>query len=533
MKIRKGFVSNSSTASFIIELNSFNSVVDIAIFIVELMLDQDEEKYGFKDDHDDENIYVKILNNLYRLKALHADYNFSIFVPSNEFDTMIVKREDGYYINTCNNYMFDDLPLKTYDSDGFSFEIFEELETIFPYLPEYDIIGKNIYSDRNHRCQNNSEHDYAIILESGEWFCPDCNPDRITELSVLNHLDKYTDLIILSKEESRKSEEKEKRVKNLNNILEKDHHFHPDLKTLEKIADLENELNCVFRIQSEYGEICIADSRHALSFEDGSLKEIGINKVNLTEIPKTLLKFSEIEFLYLMFNRLTKLPNNMSRLTNLKGIELTGNPLTKIPKGLGTISNLEEITFFGCQIQHIDENIGTLGSIKRFTLADNKLSSISDAIGNLENLEELDLHWNELSSLPDAITSLASLKNLELYGNKIECLPDTFGDLKNLRRLNLSKNKLKVLPDSIGNMTTLERLDLDANNIETLPGNLGKLDHLSSLNLNNNPTLVFSDQTCEVIYALAEKGTRIFLPKHAPKEIEEKLDLLKKKANQG
>lgn len=69
------------------------------------------------------------------------------------------------------------------------------------------------------------------------------------------------------------------------------------------------------------------------SLED-ALKEsnrvcyLDLSNRNLTELPKEVLQFNNLQSLYLNFNKLTTFPEDIRKLKNLTSIDLTGNPIT-------------------------------------------------------------------------------------------------------------------------------------------------------------------------------------------------------------
>ena len=99
MKIRTGFVSNSSSSSFIISQNDFPSVRALATYMIKKKMGEREEGDSDTDWYDQ---YVK-QNKEYikRLKTL--DKNQSISFPSCNYDTYIRKVGDVYFVATCNN----------------------------------------------------------------------------------------------------------------------------------------------------------------------------------------------------------------------------------------------------------------------------------------------------------------------------------------------------------------------------------------------------------------------------------------------
>jgi hypothetical protein len=94
MKTRSGFVSNSSSSSFVIPLDNelFQTVADIALYMI--------PKRGWEDDE-------KTMKRINGQLSLRMDPNHPIAFNSCNYDTFIVKKDDGFYIATCNNHDWD------------------------------------------------------------------------------------------------------------------------------------------------------------------------------------------------------------------------------------------------------------------------------------------------------------------------------------------------------------------------------------------------------------------------------------------
>jgi hypothetical protein len=93
MKIREGFVSNSSSQSFVISTKDFSSVRELATYMIKKQMQ----------DRDDLNISCER-----RIKNLElVDENQSVSFPSCNYDTYIRRVGDAYLVATCNNTTWD------------------------------------------------------------------------------------------------------------------------------------------------------------------------------------------------------------------------------------------------------------------------------------------------------------------------------------------------------------------------------------------------------------------------------------------
>jgi len=207
MKIRQGFVSNSSTSSFLVSKEAYSTIFDIAVDMVKAREWEDDKKLS------------AIINKM-KAKPLEsfAGGKVGISFSTCNYDTFIMECDTFYAVATCHNHDFYDL-FHGYDVDGDSEEVrkqlvdlglhiygyengdplssidggdlYESIERI-KYLceywfPEYDLIGeletetryynsggKQIpYKEEKH-CEVHPYDDRMIRLRSGKVVCPLC-----------------------------------------------------------------------------------------------------------------------------------------------------------------------------------------------------------------------------------------------------------------------------------------------------------------------------------------------------------------------
>ena len=130
----------------------------------------------------------------------------------------------------------------------------------------------------------------------------------------------------------------------------------------------------------------------ALAASPDSVYRLDLSKSKLDVIPEEILKFKNLEELYLSKNKLTSLPSDFY-FENLKIIDLSKNKFTEFPKALCKNTSLEQIL-----------------------MGKNKMESLPECIGDLKELRILDIWFNLITELPDAMTELRKLRSLDMRG---------------------------------------------------------------------------------------------------------------------
>jgi hypothetical protein len=134
-----------------------------------------------------------------------------------------------------------------------------------------------------------------------------------------------------------------------------------------------------------------------------------------------------------------------------KELYLEDNNLTQLPKSIGRLTNLETLGLYDNDLTSLPESFGQLTKLRVLNLGDNKLTSLpesTESIGKLTKLQFLNLGYNKLTSLPNWIGKLKKLEKLYLSGNKLTSLPESIGNLTNLETLELENNNLTSLPEN-------------------------------------------------------------------------------------
>ena len=247
----------------------------------------------------------------------------------------------------------------------------------------------------------------------------------------------------------------------------------------------------------------------SVTIEKGHITKLKLRHHQLTTLPDSIRKLTNLTELRLGANQFTTIPDSISELSELTRLEIWGSQITKLPNFIGQMNQLTRLHIWGNQITTLPSTIGDWNHITELRMSGNKLKSIPNSIGELKKLTELDLGDNQLTSLPESfgrLTKLVSLRvannhlttipdeigrmtlltELNCYGNQLTTLPETIGKLTKLRRLYMAKNILTTLPESIGKLTKLGYVDLGLNQLTTLPESFGQLKQLSHLELQGN-----------------------------------------------
>ena len=104
----------------------------------------------------------------------------------------------------------------------------------------------------------------------------------------------------------------------------------------------------------------------------------------------------------------------------VSGITLDECSLDDLPRSIEKLQNLEFIDLQYNNLTTFPEFIINLPSLRTLILSFNNLIELPDSISNLRNLENLFIKHNLLTSLPESICELKSLERLNLIGNPVK-----------------------------------------------------------------------------------------------------------------
>lgn len=195
MKIRSGFVSNSSSSSFIISDKDFKTTGDLVKYMIKKQIKENRNyDYDWKDDAINcEKNYIK------RAKKLSDDQSVSF--PSCNYDTYIKKVGDCYLVSTCNNtdwdlysyatklsdvakesltYMRDSYDEDTEEYDNINELLSGEYEDFYAIGNDYYALDKELIGVETYDyCPNEKTHNsYTHLWDLPKYgkVCLICNP---------------------------------------------------------------------------------------------------------------------------------------------------------------------------------------------------------------------------------------------------------------------------------------------------------------------------------------------------------------------
>ena len=201
-------------------------------------------------------------------------------------------------------------------------------------------------------------------------------------------------------------------------------------------------------------------------------------KLDRARFPEFITDLKFLEKLCFYGYNLSKVPKSIGKLTNLKVLDLGLNYFINLPLSIESLKNLEclllnytrikdwgflkhfpklkQLSLVSCGLIKIPEIIWSLTSLEYLNLGFNRIIELSKYIGRLKSLRVLSLNGVSLKEIPKEIGHLSNLEELWLSSNYITELPATMGSLKSLKKIDLCHNKIKEIPAPIKNLKNLE-----------------------------------------------------------------------------
>lgn len=242
-----------------------------------------------------------------------------------------------------------------------------------------------------------------------------------------------------------------------------------------------------------------------------NLEELNVYYGKLNQLPEWIGQLSSLKTLTIQSCQLSTIPESIGKLKNLVYLSVGYNQLRSIPESIGELSQLLSLNLRSNLLQTLPESIGKLTKLQTLYLPSNQLTALPESIGGLIDLPELWVASNQLKGLPESIGKLKKLKRIHLYRNHLQSLPKSIEQLQELTELNVSYNKLKTLPDNLSKCKNLHRIDVSNNKLTTLPNDLFEVPALKNLNLNHNQltSLPANIQAAEQLYYLSVTNNSI------------------------
>lgn len=107
MKTRNGFVSNSSSSSFIVSTKDFDSPLDVAMYMITIRRDKRLEENG-QWSAASAAYNEELIAEIDEIKRSAINYRrLPVHFNSCNYDTYIAAFRDGFHVSTCNNEPWD------------------------------------------------------------------------------------------------------------------------------------------------------------------------------------------------------------------------------------------------------------------------------------------------------------------------------------------------------------------------------------------------------------------------------------------
>ena len=77
--------------------------------------------------------------------------------------------------------------------------------------------------------------------------------------------------------------------------------------------------------------------------------------------------------------------------------------LTVLPESLGKLTQLRELSVVGSELTTLPESVNQLTKLQKLDIYYNELEMLPESLGQLTELQELDVDGNQLTALPEII----------------------------------------------------------------------------------------------------------------------------------
>lgn len=118
-------------------------------------------------------------------------------------------------------------------------------------------------------------------------------------------------------------------------------------------------------------------------------------------------------------------------------LELRKEKLTEFPKEIFLFKNLNSLNISKNKIPSLPKEIGTLTNLQYLDISLNDIDTLPNEIGNLIHLKELIINRIDITYLPTTIGNLNQLEYLDAWGTFIEYFPDEMKKMSSLKKLDI------------------------------------------------------------------------------------------------
>ena len=208
-----------------------------------------------------------------------------------------------------------------------------------------------------------------------------------------------------------------------------------------------------------------------------------------TSLAEALQNPNEVRVLNLSKQRITEIPASIAKLKNLQFLELQDNNIEYIAKEIGSLPLLQELYLGKNRLTTLPPEMGNLKNLRVLDLSNNRLREIPQEVSYLGKLEEIDLRQNQLLAISQKIKSNYSLKILRLSNNRLTKIPEELTRLDSLKFVDLSGNKsleIRGTFEMLGKCVSLRTLELNDQTLRIIPKEIAELRNLKNLSLRNN-----------------------------------------------
>lgn len=231
------------------------------------------------------------------------------------------------------------------------------------------------------------------------------------------------------------------------------------------------------------------DIERTTLFREQKLVRIDLSRLDLTTLPDTICKFTNLERIFLEHNQLTTLPRGFTEFQQLKVVDLRNNSMEVFPSQLLQLRHLNRLYLDNNPIGRIPNEISQLNQLIVLDMTNTALQELPDGVCELSDLEQMYVNHNQLVAMPTEMGKLASLKYLNLTDNQLSSLPHSFWQLSQLEMLDIRSNRVNFDDEKFEALNALKDVFLDDNNLHSVPTGIFALTDLKNLSLSNNPIM--------------------------------------------